>query len=184
MKHLFFLLLLIVVITAISQQAQAQTQEFSLAGELIVPTGQFSDSWNLGAGATARFEKTIGKKMAWTATGGVSYNPGKSLYGIKIPGVTFIPFQVGAKYYIEEQMKGFYFSGEIGFHHVITSHSSGTVSGFSYDIPSTSETDLSYAPGVGYHATKADIGFRYNIISPSSGSNVTYFGIRIAAILK
>jgi hypothetical protein len=181
MKTFIVALILLFVLNSATRLA---AQDFSAAAELVVPTGDFSNTSSLGFGATLRFENPMGKRMSWLITGGGLYTPGKSSYGFQLPAITLIPVQTGIKYYFEEQMKGFYASAEIGFHHLISSAISGTFQGISYSFPSMSETDLSYAPGIGFHTSKGDFGFRYNIISPSSGSNGTYFGIRMAVILN
>src|SRR5438874_636693 len=99
-------------------------QEFSAGAEVVIPTGDFSTSSNIGLGATFRFENPLGKMMSWTINAGGLYVPGKTFSGLKVPSITMIPVQAGVKYYFEEQMKGFYISGELGFHHLISSHES------------------------------------------------------------
>jgi len=174
-KFLFSALFVMSIIALAPQQAKAQ--EWSGGLELGLPTGSFSDGAGLGFGVSGRYEKPFGSKTSWLVDAGLSYFGGKSVAGISLPNWTMIPIQGGVKYYFDEQMKGFYASGQLGFHHLTTS--SVTYNGVT--IPSLSETDFSFAPGIGYHLDKFDIGLRYQVIS-ASGSSASYFGVRAAYI--
>jgi hypothetical protein len=73
-------------------------------------------------------------------------------------------------------MKGFYASGQLGI--VFLSYSNS----FLGQSVSASETDLGFAPGIGYHLDKIDLGLRYQIVS--AGSSINFLGIRAAYIFS
>jgi hypothetical protein len=160
---------------------------FSVGLELALPSGTFGDQAGTGFGASVRYEMPMGSNLALMGTIGYLTFGGKTVdFG---PGGSFkytesmIPIQVGAKYYFMEQQSGFYAALQLG----ITSFSVKsditypTGSGLPNISVSASTTDLSYAPGIGYHLANIDLQASYQIVSTTGGSS-SYIGIRAAYV--
>src|SRR5882724_11483761 len=162
-KGLFAVLFVAAIVSFSSTGAKAQ--EISGGLELALPGGDLSDAVGTGIGISGRYEQGFGDKMSWLVDAGFISFAGKN----SAPSVTTIPVQGGVKYYFQEQMKGFYGLAEIGFH---------SSSGGGY-----SATNLSYAPAIGYHLEKFDLGLKYQVINVSQGS-ASYIGIRVAYIFS
>ncbi|MEO0312062.1 MAG: hypothetical protein RIQ89_1719 [Bacteroidota bacterium] len=162
-----------------SLNVQAGDGKFSAGAEVALPMGDFGDAAGLGLGLSLRYELPVADKISVMATAGyVSF--GKET--IEISGLakteysySIIPVQLGAKYYFNEIMNGFYGSGEIGVHS-LNGKFKATSLGITTDN-SDSNTGLSYAIGAGYHLSKIDIGVRYQLFTLSTTStNTDFFG--------
>jgi hypothetical protein len=81
--------------------------------ELALPTGNFGDAAGMGFGASGRFEYVFTPNITFTGTLGYIKWGGKDV-GIYEFSYSHIPIKVGAKYYINPQLKNFYAGGELG----------------------------------------------------------------------
>src|SRR5690606_21924762 len=142
-----------------SSVAVAQDGRFSIGAELALPMGDFGDASSIGFGGSVRYEHPVGDNIGLTGTVGYLIFGGKetSEGGVTFdgPDYSMIPIQVGGKYYFTEQQLGFYAGLELGVHSTTAKipSSSITIGGVTIETPevSTSSTDLSYAPQIGYH---------------------------------
>lgn len=178
-KNLSLLFIAVACALLSTNVASAQNGRFSIGAEVSLPMGDFGDAVGIGVGGSLRYEIPMGDNLGLTATAGFLSFSAKETDGIT---ETMIPVQLGAKYYFQEQQEGFYGMVEVGIH-------SMTIKTPAYDfgiiqIPSesVSETDLSYAPEVGYHLANFDIGVRYQMIA-TTGSTTSYLGLRLAYVL-
>lgn len=163
----------------------AQNGRFSVGAELGLPMGSFGDGAGIGFGGTLRYEFPLGDKMGLSGTAGYMIFSGKDITvsgGGIIPDQTFkgssmgmIPIQAGFKYYFMEAQDGFYAMAELGVHIGMVSGSDYTdpITGITVEGESSSSTNLSYAPSIGYHLANLDFGLRYQLFSQKSES-VTY----------
>jgi len=175
-KHVLLLTAL-----TIASLASAQENRLSVGLEAGLPIGDFGDVTTFGIGASVGYEVPVGDNLGVVAQVGYLYFAGKD-YSIGIanidgPNWSVIPAQVGAKYYFTENQEGFYAMGLVGIHAL-----SYTVPGFSATLPevTVSDTQLSFAPGLGYVVGEnIDLALRYQIISGDGGS-LSYMGVRAA----
>ena len=162
----------------------AQNGRFSLGAELAMPMGDFADVSGIGFGGTLRYEHPIGDAMGLGLTAGWMTFGGKD----EGPSMSMIPIQAFLKYYFGEQQNGFYGMVDLGVH--MSSFTSDDVTWINpvtgqeevlYEGETVSNTDLSYAPEIGYHMANLDLGLRYQIIA-TEGSSTSYLGLRIAYV--
>jgi hypothetical protein len=152
----------------------AQNGRFSVGAELGLPMGTFGDGNGIGFGGTLRYEFPLGDKMGLTATAGYLTFSGKT-FSTGIPGVEdqkgpslgIIPVQAGFKYYFKEAQDGFYAMAELGVHIGMASAPDYTdpITGVTVDGGSSTSTNLSYAPSLGYHLANLDFGLRFQLFS-------------------
>ena len=164
----------------------AQSGRLSIGLEVAQPLGDFGDGSGTGFGGSLRYEFPMGDKLGLTITAGwmtfggedIEYSFGGYDTTIAGPSISMIPVQAGLKFYFKEQQAGLYLMGEIGAH----SLSFGEVNGVSMD----GHTGLSYAPAIGFHMKKIDIGLRYQFFDfaggESEGSTEGYVGLRAAFV--
>jgi hypothetical protein len=164
MKRTSLLILMVVGLTTLSTVSNAQHGRFSLGLEVGLPMGDFGDFYNAGFGVTARYEHPIGDNIGiglttgWMVFGGQSIDVGG--YTTDVSAQAQVPIQPFFKYYFTEQQRGFYAMAEIGVTMSATASTANT--------ESSSSTDLSYAPGIGYCLDNFDFGLRYQMISFSA----------------
>ena len=183
---------MVMSLLTINAKAGGDNGRFSIGAELGLPMGTFGDAQGIGFGGSLRYEMPMGDNLGLMATAGFLSFSAKdySVAGFTIKGntETVIPIQVGAKYYFTEQQNGFYGSVELGVHSssvTIPGYEGTVIGGVTYGAyPETkvTNTNLSYAPGVGYHLANLDLGLKYQIISGDGGSS-SYLGVRIAYVL-
>jgi len=164
----------------------AQSNQLSFGADVGLPLGTFGDQVSLLVGPTVGFELPVGDNLGITAQAGYLFASVNSDFSDFIDNFTFIPVQVGAKYYLQDIQEGLYVHGQIGIH-------SGSVSTPEIDLgpfgsvggETVTNTDLSFAGGAGFMLEKFDFGLRYNIItSGEDGVDASsYIGVRIAYIL-
>jgi hypothetical protein len=169
MKTTKILLAVIALFIFSSSSVFAQSARLSIGFEWAAPQGTFGDAFGMGYGGSARFEMPLAGKLALFGTAGFISVGDKNSSNIT---ETFIPVHVGAKIYFMEQQNGLYVLGQLGVH----------ITSVDYNGSSTSSTDFSYAPGIGYHLSKLDIGVNYQIISATGGS-ADYISTRLAFVL-
>lgn len=181
-------LALSVAALAIAGGLMAQDPRFSLGAELALPMGDFGDASNMGFGGSLGYEMPQGDNLGLIAQAGFLAFSGKDVesFGITVKGAnsTMIPIQVGAKYYFTDNQEGLYVNALIGVHMVTTTipESSYTFFGVTVTTPeqSVSDTNLSYAPGLGYIVGEnIDLNVRYQMVS-GDGATSSYLGLRAA----
>lgn len=138
-------------------------QEFSAGVDIAAPLGDLAKGFGTGLGLSVRYENEFGKRMSWMVDGGFLS------FGAKNSGtaVSMIPVQGGLKYYLQDEINGFYLMGQLGFHFLSGGHKT--------------ETDFSLAPGIGYDISNFDFSLKYQTINSSLG-NFDYVAFRAAYI--
>lgn len=166
----------------------AQENRFSAGLELGIPMGDFGDATSFGIGGSLGYEIPVNDNLGVIAQVGYMSFSGKDqdLGIVKIEGANWalIPAQVGGKYYFTDNQEGFYAMALVGIHSMSYKipEQSITIFGVTTTTPEQkiSDTNLSFAPGLGYIVGEnIDIGLRYQIISGDGGSS-SYLGIRAA----
>lgn len=167
----------------------AQSNQLSFGVDLGMPMGDFGDMASFIVGPTVGFELPVGDMLGVTIQAGYDFVSLKSEAKDVFKSFTMIPAQVGLKYYFQEQQEGFYGHAQVGIHSMTVKTEDidlgplGTIEG-----TSDSNTNLSWAIGVGYQLEKLDLGLRFNSISPDSDAEgakaSTYIGLRAAYLLN
>lgn len=166
----------------------AQDGRPSLGVELAVPVGDLSDATSFGFGATVGYEMPVMDQVAVIAQAGYLLFPGKDINAglVTIEGGNWgmIPVQVGGKYYLTGDQEGVYLAALLGIHHISYKIPATTTSVFGFAVTTPeqkfSETNFSFAPGIGYIVGEnIDLGLRYQVVT-TSGSSSSYLGLRAA----
>jgi hypothetical protein len=186
MKKSIFTLLVFGLIVQ-TTNSFAQNGRFSVGAELGLPMGDFSDVSSMGFGGSVRYEYPITDNIGLMGTVGYLTFSGKTVDGFDYGNTSMIPIQVGGKYYFTENQNGIYLALNLGVHS--TSYDSpdititDPITGITVTEPggTISNTDVSYAPEVGYHLPNVDIGLRYQMIA-TDPSTTSYLGIRLAYV--
>ena len=148
---------------------ESQAQEFSGGLELGMPINK-SDKNGLGIGAAFRYESPWGVQTSLIVDGGYLSFAGRTVGLTSYPTWSVLPLQAGIKYYFDDPFSGFYVSGQLGIHFIT--------------IASRTEQDFGFAPGLGYHLEKIDIGARFQAILGANNESYNFIGIRAAYILS
>jgi len=91
-----------------------------------------------------------------------------------------VPLQVGVKYYLDESRKGLFLAAQVGLHNVSVTLKDLEILGLTIEGETDSETDLSFAPEVGYYINEnISLALRFNIISAEEELK-NYLGFRAA----
>ncbi|MGB0883043.1 MAG: outer membrane beta-barrel protein, partial [Vicingaceae bacterium] len=177
------------LMAAFTQTSKAQFK-FSAGLELGFA---LESNYGLMYGASLGGEMPIGDgNMGITAQAGYILAPidlGNTFENISS---SFIPMQLGYKYYFDSNESGPYVHGQLGFHLYKLSYEYEYET-FDFDPVtfqfvtktetrsfSDSSTNLSYAVGGGYLINEnIDLSLRYNIVAASGGS-FNYLGVRAA----
>ncbi|HTE28273.1 hypothetical protein [Flavitalea sp.] len=160
----------------------SQQTFISLGGEIAIPN---SYGLNMVAGTltggSLRIESSFGKHIAGLATIGYLFSSKQHPFP-SVPTTTstykVLPLQVGIKYYTKEKgvvRKGLFFSGELGLLFTTTNFTFA-----SNPDDKRKETDLGFAPGIGYLIGKIEPSFRLQFDLSDSGFNVYYYNFRVA----
>lgn len=167
----------------------AQNNQISLGVDFALPMGDFGDAFGLGVGPTAGFELPVSDNLSATVQVAYDILMPKSDFKDVIKSASMLPAQVGLKYYFQGDQAGFYGHAQLGIHSVSVKSEDidlgplGTIEG-----TSDSNTNFSWAIGVGYQLEKFDLGLRYNSISPDSdvdGAKASsYIGLRVAYLIS
>jgi hypothetical protein len=185
MKKMRLLIAVAALVCGLIQTSDAQVGRFSAGLELALPMGDFGDVAGTGFGGSLRYEYPLGDNIGLMATVGYLTFGEEDLGDFGTYTYSMIPIQVGGKYYFTEQQNGFYAMAELGVHSTTVDVEIPETNFFGIIIPgqsaSESSTDLSFAPGVGYHLANLDFGLKYQIIS-TEGSSTSYLGIRAAYV--
>jgi hypothetical protein len=166
-----FLIATVLSVFSIGSRAQSKNQDFTFGGglNLNLPTGDFSNGWNLGLGFQFQGELKIAQNASAVFTTGYTEYFGKDVnlggFGFTTPNVGFIPFLAGIRIYPSE---GFFIGAQAGFGTFTNTGASGN-SGFDF------------YPQIGFNGRSAQFILGYNIISVTAGSNAN---VGMTAIFK
>lgn len=183
MKNLFKFLGAFILVTALTFNSNAQ---FRASGGLELGFA-LEDDFGLMYGASFGGEYGLADNMGITGQVGYIMNTINSDF-FENASSSFIPMQLGYRYYFDSSENGPYVHGQIGVHIYKLSYEYEAITGFDSNFNPTyetqeisaSETYLSYAAGGGVIVNeKIDIGLRFNIISADGGS-FEYIGVRTA----
>jgi hypothetical protein len=179
-----FVLLMPAVLTA-------QEGKLSAGVELGLPVGDLADVTSIGFGATIGYEHPLMDRVGLLGRTGLNLFLGKDFNTgfAQVEGGNWImvPFQVGGKYYVQEEGNGLFVSALAGLHYVrnkveVTTPSVLGVS-FGTSAIVDSSVDVSFAPAVGYVVNEQlDLELRYQVIA-ESGSSISFLGLRVAYLL-
>lgn len=153
-----------------SNQLSAQESFMSGGTEIAISLGDWGDLYPFGFGVSGQYEFGVTSKLGITASAGYTLMTPDSELKDFLENAYFLPLQVGGKYYLTESREGLFLAAQLGVHIFGVSGSSET------------ETNLSFAPEVGYFFTeKISAALRYNVITQEEGiDNWNYLGLRAA----
>ena len=162
MKKLFAVLVVIALVASFASAQSVWGQGKMSAGpgvELALPMGTFGDGYGIGIGGFGVFQYGINNDLLLTGTIGYTGYAEKNSSGYTSSELQFL---VGGKYNLSNQVTpGFYGMLQIG----IVSF------GVSYSGFSSSESDLAFAPGVGYQiGNNIDVSVKYLVVSTTGNS--------------
>jgi hypothetical protein len=147
----------IAVVTLLSLSPSYAQFRFSLGAEAVMPTGDLADLGGIGGGLSGRVEAGIGEKVALGAHAGfVAFSKKSPGNGSTEYAVSGAPIQLDGRYYFNELQDGLYAGIGIGLHWVRTAITGGT---------DDSQSNLTFAPQIGFHLKKIDLNLRYQIIN-------------------
>ncbi len=181
MKKVFYSLMVVGAALFAAGQATAQETFINVGIEAAVPIGDWSDFYTFGIGASAGAEVGITDNFAVTATVGYTYMMFDDVVKDFYDNASFIPIQVGARYYFDQQRNGLFAEVMAGVH--ISSIKSkdidlgplGTIEG-----GKSSSTDFSAAPQIGYFVTEnISLAARYQLLFADSDTQ-SYIGVKVA----
>ncbi|MEL6820799.1 MAG: outer membrane beta-barrel protein [Calditrichota bacterium] len=179
---------LILVFTVLSffavQSVSAQgAMRIGAEGNVVLPFGNISDFTSpVGFGATALFiypfneNISFSGRVGWMTLGGEDLE--NSFLGQTSTleySISAIPIQGGVRYHLNGTGEpGLYVGGEVGFHILSIDTESSGVSGFEGGSTSSSETEFTIAPMVGFSLEALDMSAFINLLN-----DATWFGIRV-----
>jgi hypothetical protein len=181
-KHLRLIVIFSVIVSSGFAQTKSATQ-LSIGGEFGLPVGQIASVYGTVFGASVKLEIPVFQSSAFfTITGGISDYVVKLDYtypataGIKtnILPLTYIPFEIGGKYYFS---KIGYFEGDLGVSNNINSNYSAAKMAFIYSPV------VGFSAPTNKHTATVDIGLRYEG-RVESGGTVSQFALRVAYRFK
>ena len=159
------LILAFIAISFIGANAQAP-DGFQAGGgvRLSLPVGDWADYWSFGIGAELQGEYGFSEKFSGVFTTGYSSFLGKTIGGIKLDAIGYIPLLAGVRVY---PAASFFVGGQLGY---------GILTG-----GGSSEGVFNYQPQIGYNGGSFQIALCYNALS-ESGSTTSHIGL--SAIYK
>lgn len=190
MKKIIKLLAVAIVATVFTTNANAQ---FSAGIDVALPLGDFSDASSFGFGASVAYDFPLSDQMSVGGQAGYTMFPAKTPDAAPddySASYAAIPILGNFKYFFADNTNGFYAMASAGFSifrysQEFTYETFEVVNGSFVTVEKTeknsgSETELTFAPGVGMILNeKIDLNARYMIIM-TDGSSTTYLNIRAA----
>lgn len=170
---------------------------FSIGAEVGLPMGNFGDFSNVGFGGSVRYEMPLSgsDNIALTGTAGyLSFSAKNSDASAGFSeSVSLVPIMVGGKYYFTEQQNGFYVAVALGVTIGTFKETQPGTPAVTYfgvvvypatpaETVSTSQTNFTFAQGVGYALSNWDFSVNYNDVTATGGS-LAYLGLRVAYVL-
>jgi hypothetical protein len=181
-KNLLLIAVFSFMISSVFAQTKSVTQ-LSFGGELGLPVGQIASVYGTVLGASAKLEIPVFKSTVFfTITGGISdylvkldyVNPVNAGIKTNVKPLTYIPFEIGAKYYFS---KIGYIEGDFGLS-----------SNINRNVNDSKEAFI-FAPVIGFsaptnkHTATVDIALRYED-RVESGGPISQFALRLAYRFK
>jgi hypothetical protein len=165
--------------------AQAQSPQISLGAELLLPIGDLAESASLGYGPSIGFEYPTSARSSVTFQLAYDFLTPKDDEGDAVDSWTYMPIQLGGKWYFMEEQAGFYGALQAGLHNVVYKTNEIELGPVLGTIPAQTETEayFSWAIGAGYQLEKLDLGVRYNSLVDDIG-NRGYFAFRLAYLFN
>jgi len=165
--------------------ALAQSPQISVGAELLVPVGDLAESASLGYGPAIGFEYPTSPRSSVTLQLAYDFLSPKDDDGDVVDSWTYMPIQLGGKWYFAEEQAGFYGALQAGMHNVVYKTNEIDLGPVLGTIPAQSETEayFSWGIGAGYQLSKVDIGVRYNALVDDI-ANRGYFGFRLAYLFN
>jgi hypothetical protein len=169
----------------------AQDGKLSAGVELGLPMGDLSEVTSIGFGASIGYEHPLMDRVGLVGRTGLNLFIGKDFNAgfATVDGGNWamVPFQVGGKYYVQEDGNGLFVSALAGLHYLRYKIPGSTTSvfGVAFSTPEVvvTSTDFSFAPAVGYVVNEQlDLELRYQVIA-ESGSSISFLGLRVAYLL-
>jgi hypothetical protein len=168
MKKLFVVLVAIALVASFASAQAIWGQGKMSAGpgvELALPMGTFSDNAGIGIGGFGTFQYGVTKEILLTGTIGYTSFAAKNSGW---PTASELQFLVGGKYNLSGQANpGLYGMLQIG----IVSYSVSSVTIMGYTVGGGSESDLAFAPGIGYQIGNIDAAVKYLIVTTTGSSS-------------
>jgi len=168
------ILLFVVLLAGSIFSSHAQTKpvaQLSIGGEFGLPTGQASQVYGSTVGASVKLELPVSaSKFSFVIAGGISDYLVNVNYTGTLEAATYIPVEVGGKYYFSSIG---YFEGDLGLSTDVNGNYSAEKNAFIY------------APIIGFsaptskHKGTVDIGLRYEG-RVESGGTVSQVALRLA----
>ena len=169
-----------IMIVALCGAVESRAQ-LSIAADVVVPTGDFSDVYALGVGPSLGYDLDLGGLLSVFGQASYDFMMVKSDFSDVISGAYMIPYQAGLKVYPGANGSGLYGMALLGGH---TTGSTVTILGVG---SSESSTLFSWGLGAGFRKKKLDVALRYNSISKDKGvesaSASNYIGLRVGFFL-
>ena len=168
----------LVVLLLASTSLLAQKQGISIGGNVHFPTGDWANIASIGYGGSVTYEHPLGRNIAGVIYSGYTYFIGDNLgYDWSM-----IPLVAGAKFYFTPE-QDWYMAGLLGVNFITADKpTSGLLAGL--DPESTSSTEFAGNVNFGYEIKTSDKG----AVDISAGfvyiDQLSYFGMRLAYILK
>jgi opacity protein-like surface antigen len=169
------ILLLLTVIIALALQAQAQkgNNEFQVAAQLAVPTGELADLAKTGYGASAKALFGFG-----TGRQQVTIEAGYNRWGVKDK---FLPQGVNAEYRSIPIYTGYrYLLGSFYLESQAGVAINSVYASNAFQLESETKAYFAWAAGVGYSYKSFDLAVRYQSSDvKETSSDITFVGIRL-----
>lgn len=163
-----------------SNNLNAQESFASGGIEVAIPIGDFGEVYPLGIGVSGQYEFGISKHFGVTGSIGYTFLTVDSELSDLVKTAYMVPLQVGVKYYLDESRKGLFLAAQVGLHNVSVTLKDLEILGLTIEGETDSETDLSFAPEVGYYINEnISLALRFNIISAEEELK-NYLGFRAA----
>jgi len=191
MKNLLQVAIVFALVFALASAASAQGKFVVSAGpEILMPTGNFHNSFTVGYGATARGQYNFTSLLgAGIDVGYLAFSAKPVAAGLTDPVFYAIPVRVFGKYYFmpEESTIRFYGMVQVGFWFgtntvktLVTKTPLGAALG---TFVSTSKSNFNYVPLLGVelpadNKVKLDVSLRYEGVS-TTPSSTSLFGGRL-----
>jgi hypothetical protein len=172
MKKLFVVLVAIALVASFASAQDIWGQGKMSAGpgvELALPMGTFGDVAGIGIGGFGVFQYGVTPEILLTGQIGYTSFAAKNSGW---PTVSELQFLVGGKYNLSGQTTGgLYGMAQIGIVSYSVSEQTVTYGSYSVTVGGGSESDLAFAPGIGYQIGNIDASVKYLIVTTTGSSS-------------
>jgi hypothetical protein len=165
---------------------RGQSPQISVGAELLLPVGDLAESASMGVGPSAGFEYPTSERSAVTLQLAYDFLTPKEDENDVVDSWTYMPIQLGGKWYFKDPQAGLYGALQVGMHNVVYKSNEVDLGPILGTVEATTESEVffSWALGAGYQLSKIDIGVRYNSLADDSGIKRSYFGFRLAYLFN